>query len=46
VKEIEAENTTVTEENQTYAKQQLGVKQGETKLLQDSLGTKFKITFK
>ena len=33
VKEIEAENTTVTEENQTYAKQQLGVKQGETKLL-------------
>ena len=33
MKEIEAENTTVTEENQTYAKQQLGVKQGETKLL-------------
>ena len=25
--------TTTTEENQTYAKQQLGVKQGETKLL-------------
>ena len=45
VKEIEAENTTVTEENQTYAKQQLGVKQGETKLL-GLTWTKFKITFK
>ena len=33
VKEIEAENTAVTEENKTCAKQQLGVKQGETKLL-------------
>ena len=32
-KAIEAENTTMTEEDQTYAKQQLGVKQGETKLL-------------
>ena len=32
-KVIEAENTTMAEEDQTYAKQQLGVKQGETKLL-------------
>ena len=32
-KAIEAENTTKIEEDQTYAKQQLGVKTGETKLL-------------
>ena len=32
-KAIEAENTTKIEEEQTYAKQQLEVKMGETKLL-------------
>ncbi|XP_028404021.1 uncharacterized protein LOC114526636 [Dendronephthya gigantea] len=32
-KEVEYEDTTANDDNQTYAKQQLGVKQGETKLL-------------